>query len=189
MKREEKKEFNKQLILEAAYEQMTKHGIRETSVQAISERSGLSFVTMYKYFENKEEIAEKVVLKFYQKNLEEMLLVIQNPNLSFKEKLKIFLEKRKEMHEVLSPTAFQDFLEMENSSPIIQEYTAQMKNEIFVLLIRSGKEAGFIKSPAKDASIALFANILLDYLSQNNKNLNEETLHDLENLFLTGIQG
>ncbi|MGN1292982.1 MAG: TetR/AcrR family transcriptional regulator, partial [Levilactobacillus brevis] len=50
MKRETKKKINRQKLVDAAFELMSTQGIQETSVKAVSEAAGISFVTMYKYF-------------------------------------------------------------------------------------------------------------------------------------------
>jgi AcrR family transcriptional regulator len=55
----------KEEILQVALKQFSKHGIREMSVQKLVELLGISTKTIYKYFKNKEELLEEVLLLSY----------------------------------------------------------------------------------------------------------------------------
>jgi AcrR family transcriptional regulator len=57
----------KTLILHTAYDRFLKFGIREISIQKIVEPLGISTKTVYKYYNNKEELLEAVLLLHYDK--------------------------------------------------------------------------------------------------------------------------
>jgi AcrR family transcriptional regulator len=54
----------KEKILEAALEQFMKQGVRDISIQKLIAPLGISTKTVYKYFENKEELLEQALLLF-----------------------------------------------------------------------------------------------------------------------------
>ena len=60
VKREELKEQNRTQIIEAAKRLFLAQGIQKTSVRQISQESGISYVTMYKYFADKEALVQEV---------------------------------------------------------------------------------------------------------------------------------
>jgi len=189
MKREEQKNINRNTILSAAYSIMLKKGITNTSIKEISDKSKISPVTMYKYFDDKESLAEQVALQFYKKNMSEMVEVAQNKNILFKEKIRLFEKKHEEMHDILSPVAFNDFLLMTKKSELVKNYCDQIQKQIVLLMIDSGRKSGAITTSANDTTIFIFANIFMDYLSQKDEPLPNELLNDLELLFRFGVQG
>jgi AcrR family transcriptional regulator len=52
-------------ILETALKQFLRYGIREMSIQKLVAPLGISTKTVYKYFENKEELLEEALLLYY----------------------------------------------------------------------------------------------------------------------------
>jgi AcrR family transcriptional regulator len=52
-------------IIEAVLNQFLKHGIKQMTVQKLVEPMGLSTKTVYKYFEDKEELLKHCLLKHY----------------------------------------------------------------------------------------------------------------------------
>lgn len=189
MKREEKKERNKKRILDVAYEQMLHRGIRGTSIRSICVTSGISSVSLYKYFPSKESIAEQVALRFYKNNMTDVIKIAEDTNFTFQEKLKAFEQKNRTLHTALAPEVLHDFLEMTENSETIKAYVNNMKYKISMLIIQAGRESGVINSTAKDSSIVLFANLMLDYTSVNEDQLDQGARQDLEQLFMYGVHG
>lgn len=55
-------------ILQTSLEQFLKHGIRKMSVQKLIEPLGISTKTVYKHFENKEDLVRQVLSFYYKEN-------------------------------------------------------------------------------------------------------------------------
>lgn len=60
IRRERKKELNRQKIIAAAKKLFLRKGISATNVRDISTVSGISYVTMYKYFYDKNDLIQIV---------------------------------------------------------------------------------------------------------------------------------
>jgi AcrR family transcriptional regulator len=65
-------EGNPQRILDAALKQFELFGIRRSTVEDITRRSGLARVTLYRNFANKDAIVEAVLLRELEKFLSEL---------------------------------------------------------------------------------------------------------------------
>ncbi|WP_421016855.1 TetR/AcrR family transcriptional regulator [Furfurilactobacillus rossiae] len=69
MKRNEKKAVNRNKIIAAAYSLMLHNGFQKTSVRDVSRESGISLVTMYKYFPSKDELVHAVILQMVRESI------------------------------------------------------------------------------------------------------------------------
>src|SRR5215469_7168425 len=65
-------EGNPQRILDAALKQFELFGIRRSTVEDITRRSGLARVTLYRNFANKDAIVEAVLLRELERFLSEL---------------------------------------------------------------------------------------------------------------------
>jgi AcrR family transcriptional regulator len=57
-------------IIDTSLKQFLKYGIREMSIQKLIQPLGISTKTVYKYFENKEELLEQSLLLYYDQQFE-----------------------------------------------------------------------------------------------------------------------
>ena len=62
-KTEEKKEEKKQKLLESSFNLFTKKGIKNTSVQEITENAGTAKGTFYLYFKDKYEVENQLIIR------------------------------------------------------------------------------------------------------------------------------
>ena len=142
MKREELKEQNRRRILQAATELMIQQGIAHTSIKEVSEKSGISFVTMYKYFDSKEALTEEVVYDFQKQHLDQLLEEVTNKDLSFKEMIRVFEKNQQELEELLGPEGFEEFRVFGQKSERISVYFKEMQQQLVTMLIMAGRVSG-----------------------------------------------
>lgn len=62
-KKEEKKQEKKQKLLESSFNLFTKKGIKNTSVQEITESAGTAKGTFYLYFKDKYEVENQLIIR------------------------------------------------------------------------------------------------------------------------------
>ena len=62
-KKEEKKQEKKQKLLESSFNLITKKGIKNTSVQEITENAGTAKGTFYLYFKDKYEVENQLIIR------------------------------------------------------------------------------------------------------------------------------
>jgi len=97
---EEKKAGTKDAILASARELFWKHGFRRVTVDEICEKSGISKMTFYRYFENKTELAKAVFNKAANEGYNQFRIIMNEP-VSPEEKIKrILLMKFEGTHDI-----------------------------------------------------------------------------------------
>ena len=60
-----------QAILKAAKTLFWKYGVKRVSVEEVSKEAGVSKMTFYRHFKNKDEVALKIMLQIFEKGLED----------------------------------------------------------------------------------------------------------------------
>jgi AcrR family transcriptional regulator len=78
---------SEQKLLETAKELFWRYGFRRVSVEEISVKAELSKMTFYRYFDNKLDIAKKVLSKELEQSMGEYREILES-NVSFAEKMK-----------------------------------------------------------------------------------------------------
>lgn len=189
MKREELKEQNRRRILQAATELMIQQGIAHTSIKEVSEKSGISFVTMYKYFDSKETLTEEVVYDFQKQHLDQLLEEVTNKDLSFKEMIRVFEKNQQELEELLGPEGFEEFRVFGQKSERISVYFKEMQQQLVTMLIMAGRVSGVIHTKASNQSIMMLVSWLMEYIENRHEELTENQMADLETLFMYGLAG
>ena len=85
MNRKEKHSVNK--IMETARTLFLKFGLRKVSVEEICREAGVSKMSFYRNFKDKDEIAAKVLVKYFTERMETFELILKE-NILFEERLK-----------------------------------------------------------------------------------------------------
>lgn len=187
MKRDLKKERNRKLIVDAAYKLMTKKGIQKTSIKEVSELSGISFVTMYKYFKNKEELADAVALLFFKENAQELQKIAEDDTTDFLTKFQEFSLKPKQIQQNLDSKISDEFLQKVNKSKTVQAYATKWNQQFWQSMIKAGRADGVINSDVADDVIGLFAGMFTQYVSTHVDD--PKLMPQFEKLFMYGIAG
>lgn len=162
----ENKSKSHQLILETAKPLFWKFGVKRVSVQEICKEAGISKMTFYRNFKNKNEVIEQIMKALFEHGLKEYNEVM-NQDIPFVQKIEHIILKKFENTEDLS----QDFIKDmylngdENIQKMVVEFTnatlIQFKNDML-----EAQKKGYIR---KDIKIELLmkmrdvmANVMTD---------------------------
>lgn len=162
----ENKSKSHQLILETAKPLFWKYGVKRVSVQEICKEAGISKMTFYRNFKNKNEVIEQIMKALFEHGLKEYNEVM-NQDIPFVQKIEHIILKKFENTEDLS----QDFIKDmylngdENIQKMVIEFTnatlIQFKNDML-----EAQKKGYIR---KDIKIELLmkmrdvmANVMTD---------------------------
>ena len=63
----------KETIKKAAKELFRKYGYHKTSVNEIAKKSRIAKATIYKYFDSKEQVLDRILMDYLDQNLHEIL--------------------------------------------------------------------------------------------------------------------
>ncbi len=81
-KTEEKKEEKKQKLLESSFNLFTKKGIKNTSVQEITENAGTAKGTFYLYFKDKYEVENQLIIRKSKQLFEKAVKELNKENIT-----------------------------------------------------------------------------------------------------------
>ena len=93
-------------LLATAFELIAKHGVRRITIEEICRTAGVSKVTFYKYYPNKQAIVKKILDDLVQHGIRKFNEIIEK-DISFKEKLRLIIQVKMEESAKLS----EEFLE------------------------------------------------------------------------------
>ena len=89
-----------------------KHGMRRVTVEEICREAGVSKPTFYKYFENKEALARRIVESWIDEILHQ-ISAIEEAEVPFPEKLKQILALKQALSARPGPEFFEDLIPLE----------------------------------------------------------------------------
>ncbi|NIS79583.1 MAG: TetR family transcriptional regulator [Anaerolineales bacterium] len=96
-------------LIETGENLFVRHGMRRVTVEEICRQAGVSKPTFYKYFENKEALARRIVELWVDEALQQIDM-IEASNVSFQEKLKRILAIKQTITARPGPEFFEDLI-------------------------------------------------------------------------------
>ena len=132
-------------LLESAEAMFFKHGIRRVSIEEICKRAGVSRMTFYKHFRNKQELACRVLDGRIQEGLRQYQAIMAK-DLPFHRKVELILEMKLTYSRGLSEFFLRDLY---GEDPTLQQYRDRLiaDNRRFSLeLLEQGQREGVIRA-------------------------------------------
>jgi len=150
---EKRKTQSKEAILKVALELFEQHGFSRVCIPEIARQAGVSSVTVYNHFGNKEELI-KEIFKVFLDNLLDSYRKIIEAKMPFEEKLETLFFSQEAFTQ-----QYQGEL-METSAkryPVVQEYIddywGEQRDNLIGKLLAEGKAGGYIRP---DLSLQVF---------------------------------
>jgi AcrR family transcriptional regulator len=182
-----RKETKMKNILLAAYELFSSRGIKDVSITEIAKKAEVSQVSIYNFFESKENLARQAIFTYMDEKMNEVEKLLDS-KVSFHEKLeRMFLDSLEDENKYS-----QEFYESAIwSDPMVQrfmdEYHQTRVIPLFLRLIEQGKKEGCIEIGISSEAILLYINAFKSILSQST--ISKKVRSDLGTLFFCGLQG
>jgi AcrR family transcriptional regulator len=148
----------KRIILESAEKLFMKYGIKKVTIQDIASEAGISKMTFYRSYSNKEEVALHVIQSISAKYMEKYQMIMSKP-IPFPERIQAFIFLKSEGSKDFSPEFIKDVHNLE-ASPLLDEiHKLQIRSrEIFMEDLRKAKEEGHLRSDVKLEMISYLIN-------------------------------
>ncbi|GGN54176.1 TetR/AcrR family transcriptional regulator [Oceanobacillus indicireducens] len=187
---ERRKQIKMNNIIEAALSLFLEHGISKISVAGIAKEAGVSQVTIYNYFESKDNLIQEV-FRYYIHQIWEEYVVLLNRDIPFPEKVKTIIFDKSLVANQINEEFFDYFMKdyMKKDSYIMKFYTETALPR-FLELFAEGKEQGYIDKSISDEAILLYIQMFADYMRREDVGPSLLPLtEDLTKLFFYGISG
>ncbi len=137
----------KEIILDAMQELMAEKTAQNISVSDIAKHAGIGKGSIYYYFKSKEDILEAVIERWYSTAIEKAEELVRNPELDALTKMEIIFKTCRESSLVLSRQEAENFLELQQSALMHQQYIVIMIRNLAPILtdiIKQGNQEGSI---------------------------------------------
>ncbi|MDR3574345.1 MAG: TetR/AcrR family transcriptional regulator [Anaerolineaceae bacterium] len=182
-----RKEMKMNSILSAAFELFLSQGIKKSNIAEIAKKAGVSQVSIYNFFQNKQNLVRQTVFAYMDDGLKKSERVLES-DLPFPEKLEKLLFISDEADRQSGPEFFKSVIASDPSIlGLLNEYY-QSKTEPFILrLVEQGKQEGCINPDLSAEALRLYIRALQELLAQ--PNLSKEVILDINALFFYGLQG
>ena len=188
---ERRRELKKKDILEAALELFMKYGVQKVSIAEIAKEANVSQVTIYNYFDSKNNLIH-FVFKFYVDQIWDEMKVLLASNLPYEDKIKQMISFERNMaNHSMNNKFFQDLLkDYATGQSYVEEVYLKEGLPLLIEFVNDGKNQGFIDPSLSNEAILFYLQMFQEYMQR------DDVVHtllplseDLTKLFFYGIVG
>lgn len=152
---------NKLKITTAAKQLFNKFGFKKVSVEEICQAAGVSKVTFYKHFKNKNELIKYL----WQTMIDESwakLDALEKSDATFREKVQMILKMKKESSSSMGDQYIKDYLHL---VPELQDFYNQILSETmrrFTIIIQRAQEKDEVRKSLRPEFFLAVVNLFLE---------------------------
>ncbi|MCR2821453.1 TetR/AcrR family transcriptional regulator [Lederbergia panacisoli] len=185
-----RKEMKKSDILNAAWALFMEFGVQKVSVAEIARKANVSQVTIYNYFESKENLVHEVIIFYIDKEWLEYELLLKS-NVPFPDKIKQIIFNKKETANKIHEDFYQYFMkEYAAEMSYIENLYIEKTVPSFINLFNEGKEQGYIDKDLSNEAILFYIQMMKEHMQR--EDVYQKVLpmtEELMNLLFYGIMG
>ena len=187
---ERRTNLKKESIIKAAWELFSKRGVTNVTIREIASKAKVSQVSIYNYFESKNNLAKEVLVSYLDKTIKGYDVILEK-EIPFDEKLKLIMHRKFKASTELSNSAFSEFAWQDNSlQEVYKEAVNTKAMSIYTKFIELGKSEGAIdKSIPNDAILAYLLSSISIIEQSNYLKASSEYKKGILKLFFYGILG
>lgn len=186
---ERRRQEKKQAITEAALELFNQYGFDKVSVSEIAKKAHVSKVSIYNFFESKDNLRREIIKDILNENLDKMMELIATKK-HFVDKIHEYLKLR-----IKFKYSFQFFFDAIESDPVLKDYFndyTDKNKQLITSFIEEGKKEGYFDSKISNKAILIYIDMFHSYFL-NNKTIrndfenNPALTKEIHMLFLDGL--
>lgn len=188
---EKRRNDKKTMILQTALELFDKYGFEKVTVTEIAEKAHVSKVSIYNFFESKDNLRRIIVKNILDESLDETKALVEK-DCNFIDKMREYLENRIIYENRYDMEFFFDAVE---SDPVLRQYLNDFNIEnkrLISCLIKEGKKIGYFSADISDTAIEIYIDIFYNYFLHNRKirptlERSPKLAEEINLLFLDGL--
>jgi AcrR family transcriptional regulator len=190
---EKRRNEKKDSIMQTAMELFVQYGFDRVTVTEIAEKARVSKVSIYNFFESKDNLRRLIVRGMMDSSLEQTTEII-NSDAIFVDKIKKYLVNRTIYGNQM---AYLFFFEAVDSDPVLRHALddfSSANRSLVLKLIKEGKKAGFIAPHISNEAIEVYIDIFQSYVIHLDKEgigrfneISPSLAGEINQLFLDGL--
>lgn len=188
---EKRRNDKKEIIIQTALELFNKYGFEKVTVAEIAEKAHVSKVSIYNFFESKDNLRRIIIKDILVESLKETKMLVEK-ECNFVGKMGEYLEKRIIYGSKYNMEFFFDAVE---SDPVLRQYFDDFNiqnKQLITSLIQEGKKIGYFSADVSDTAIEIYIDIFYNYFLHNKKirptlEHNPKLAEEINLLFLDGL--
>lgn len=165
---ERRRDKKKDAVLNAALALFNQYGYDSVSVEKIAKAASVSPVSIYNFYNTKENLKNELIRKVLNDNLDRIREVCRSEK-SIQEKIEGILAAKSDLYRTIHINLLNVSAD---SNDIIKSYMDQCKLEVYDLIEKGKKELIFHPNISSD-SILLYIDVFHDYFINNTEARNE----------------
>ncbi|MCJ8008532.1 TetR/AcrR family transcriptional regulator [Lederbergia wuyishanensis] len=185
-----RKEMKKTDILNAALALFMEYGVQKVSIAEIAKKANVSQVTIYNYYESKENLVHEVIVFYIDKEWKDYEELLKS-DLTFPEKIKRIIFNKKETASKINEDFYQYFMrEYAAGMSYLENLYIEKTVPSFIKLFNEGKEKGYIDPDLSNEAILFYIQMMKEYMQR--EDVYQKILpmtEDLMKLLFYGIMG
>lgn len=179
-------------LCDTAFTLFTHKGFKKVRVEAICRQAGVSKMTFYKYFKNKNDILQTVLKEWIDKKMAETRQILSGTDM-LEERLKLFVKWKGEWISDFSQDFIADMYSPD--SPVKEMLQQQVSRSVAMMedYFTRAKEAGKMNQDVSVTALIFWMNnmtrLLMDDSVRNTFSDTEDMFNQLSSLYFYGILG
>jgi len=187
---ERRRKQKKKAILEAALALFMKYGAQKVSVAEIAKEANVSQVTIYNYFESKDNVIDQVI-RFYVDQIWDEMKRLFRSDIPYEEKIKQMISLKNVSDPTTSPAFFEEMLkDYATGKSYVEEVYLNEGLPMLIDFVNEGKEQGYIDPSLSNEAILFYLQMFQEYMRR--EDVAQALLplsEDFTKLFFYGIAG
>lgn len=183
-------EKKKEQILRTAFDLLCTYGAKKMSIAEVAKKANVSPVTIYNYFESKDQLIRSTLL-FIMENRITAYEAVLSQNIPFHKKMKKIMLDQEETAENIQVNLLQSHLDDVVIKTYMEEFYQTKTLPFFTKLVEEGKKEGYIHSDISLESILFYIHMFKEAFAKPGffTQTNPSMLRDLDHLLYYGLIG
>ena len=178
----------RELILKTAQQMFFVNGVANTSVSDIAQKAEVSKVTIFKYFESKENLLHAVMNRYMDKYIELGESILSGEG-TFEKKLETLFSLGKNNYSLLENDVFNSEIWKEPAMQQVYSETVSKAMPFIFKFFEQGKKEGAIDPSIPIEAILAFVAAMSSLKNPGKHNANKEYIVGINKLFYYGLFG
>ncbi|WP_078394110.1 TetR/AcrR family transcriptional regulator [Shouchella patagoniensis] len=183
-----RKEMKKGKIIQTSLNLFMAKGVQNVSIAEIARKAKVSQVTIYNYFDSKENLVHEVIIFFFNESFQKAEKVFLS-DMPFPDKIRQLIFNKTAVSENIHEDFYLYFMkEYANNTSFIDDYYQRHAIPMLIELFNEGRENGYVDPQVSNEAILFYFHMMKEYMQKEDVNAKILPLtEEIMNILFYGI--